>query len=260
MCKVYKVRDKNGGIYKTSRKSYIALLYLCKLVLLRRKVKRFIRRTLKENKILILLFISLLLLYSTFYLFETTVFTTNGNISLKKYIIYIWNQKDIFITSIGIVLFINIGTNEKNRKYLLEKRFDLCSNIQRNFKEFLIALNYEECININDKTEKEILENISKIDNKEIDNIIKCHKDNILSLLEKTHIVKEIDGDNGEVREEEFISQINGININTKDSKEKIKLILNDYKGLYNYFYSIWKQDKVIDKIMDYIIEIIKYN
>lgn len=67
MMKKYKIKI-GTKTYSTHRKSSFILGLLCKFILTRRRVKRFIKRNTKENKIIFYMFFALIIIYSLFFL------------------------------------------------------------------------------------------------------------------------------------------------------------------------------------------------
>ena len=123
ICQEYIKLELEKKEYKTWRRSNYLLGLLCKIILLRRRLKNFIIRTLHENKVLFYLFIGLILIYSLLFLIDKNDINASfyDDSQLKMYIKYVYSQKDIFITSVITVLFINVVTSVNKRKRVVAK-------------------------------------------------------------------------------------------------------------------------------------------
>lgn len=248
---------RNGETYNMKRRSYYLIIKLCKLLLFRRKFRRNIKRIIKNNKIVLYLFVLLIIIYSMFYFLERRE-NINEDIT---WIGYIWKYKEIFVSAIFIVLFNNIISDISNRKRMLIERYNVCTNISISYNTFLeeIGYNGNEWVSIKEYSEDEILNKITII--KEIsDDVLKYHKENIIEILKESDLIKKTNDEIDDYfYESYYISELNTVLMTEEDNSEKIKIILNSYQNLYNYFYSIWNQDGIINSIIDYIISIASY-
>ena len=254
--KKYRLKINGHEEYTTERRSNYYIVLFCKIILFRRRIRRFFKRTISDSKILFYLLIVLFILYSLFYCIERICFNDSKILSLswKDYFIYIWHGKDVFITSIGTVFFINTGINIHKRKELLNKRFDICTNINRYFNDLLSALGYNDWVNAGTACFKEIIQRIPAIDNKSIDNIITIHKNSILLILQASYIVKETSSNSEYIDEGFMLRKINNIFVYNKTNNEKVEIIINSYIELYCYFHSIWDMDTRLDNIIYFIV------
>ena len=239
--KIYKIKINPSEEYKTTRRSNYYIIFLCKIILFRRRIRRFIERNLNDSKIMLYLFIFLWFLYTLLFLIDSSLFFKDNTltINLKNYFIYIWQKKDVFITSIITVFFINTGMNIYRRKEYLNKRFDICTNIHMYFNDFLSSLGLE-CdywINIADTNCKELMGLIPDKENKNISNLLTTHKNNILYIIQNNYIVKETGGDISYIDEGYTLSEINSIFLKNKSNSEKIEIIINNYIQLYYYYH-----------------------
>lgn len=249
----FKVKT-NNKTYCIKRRSYYLIIILCKLILIRRRIRRNLKRIIKNNKIILYLFIMLIIAYTIFFFFERLINIDED----KTWLQYIWKYKEIFVSSIFIVLFTNILSDFSNRKKLLIERFNVCSNISIGYNNFLreIGYNGDEWFGIKEFSEDEILNKIPII-KETSDDVLKYHKENIIEILKESDLIKKTNDEIDDYfYESYYIRELNTVLMTEEDNSEKIKIILNSYQNLYNYFYSIWNQDNRINKIIEYVISI----
>lgn len=136
---------------------------------------------------------------------------------------------------------------------MLEERFELCNNIKIYSFDFLSILNYNTYIDLKNISVKDLISNMDLENIKITNKILTNHKNNIIIILNKVYIVKQLDGDDGSIRREYIIRELNQLySINISNSM-KIEVILNIYKTLFDYFYSIWNKDNDINSIIKII-------
>lgn len=257
MMKKYKIKI-GTKTYSTSRRSSYILGLLCKFILTRRRIKRFIKRNMKENKIIFYMFLALIIIYSLFFLINIKI-NYEYNKIYQNYFAFLWEKKDIFIESIIIVLFFNILTSENNRKKGLNQRFELCTSIQIYINNFLASLNYYEVCDLKNVDIKSILSNIPALDESIIDELIKENKEIINSIISKFDLIDEMENDNRNDEKEMIIREINCLYGDKISDIQKIEIICNTYSLLFNYFYSIWSMDEHINDIIKSIFPTLEY-
>ena len=260
MPRVYKIRIGKKE-YKTWRRSSYLLGLLCKIILLRRRLKNFIIRTLRENKVLFYLFIGLILIYSLLFLIDKNDINASfyDDSQLKMYIKYIYSQKDIFITSVITVLFINVVTSVNKRKELLQKRYNIATHIQYSVNDLLYELGADCTIDL--KKESYPIRNLLSEDIKNINVIVEKHENIILSILNNVYIVENTDNHKDyEVYDRVLEIKKQLIKTHYDSAKKTIEVIYSLYKELFSYFYSIWNSDKHINDILDSIFMCLIWN
>lgn len=253
MPRVYKIRIGKKE-YKTWRRSSYLLGLLCKIILLRRRLKNFIIRILRENKVLFYLFIGLILIYSLLFLIDKNDINASfyDDSQLKMYIKYIYSQKDIFITSVITVLFINMVTSVNKRKELLQKRYNIATHIQYSVNDLLYELGADCTIDL--KKDRYPIENLPSEDIKNINAIVEKHENIILSILNNVYIVENTSNDKDyDVYNRVLRIKTQLIKTQQDSIKGKIEVIYSLYEELFSYFYSIWNSDKHINDILDSI-------
>lgn len=91
MMKKYKIKI-GTKTYSTSRRSSYILGLLCKFILTRRIIKRFIKRNMKENKIIFYMFLALIIIYSLFFLINIKI-NYEYNKIYQNYFAFLWEKK-----------------------------------------------------------------------------------------------------------------------------------------------------------------------
>ncbi len=248
MDKIYKFKHKNTT-YETMRRSNIFLAKICILILYKRRIQRFLKRTMRQNKIIIYMLFMLILLYLFFFFIDTFIL----NNRFESFLIYLWQQKEIFVSSVITVLFLNIIKNIEKRRTLLQERFDICSNIQTYFNDFLELLNYNKREDLKQVDMNKLLEKIVLLDYTITYEQLKEVKENTLKIIDKTYIIKQLGDYDGYIEEEYIRREINSTFHNNKRDLEKIETILWIYSNLFTCFYAVWNQDNHINKIIEAI-------
>ena len=254
MVKKYKIKIGTKTYFTYRRSSYILGL-LCKIILARRRVVRFFKRNMMENRIISFMFLALIIIYSLFFIINIKILKINYeyNKVYQNYFAFLWEKKDIFIESIIIVMFFNTLTSENNHKKRLKQRFEVCTSIQIYINNFLASLNYYEACDLKSIDIKSILPNIPALDDSIIDELVKENKEIINSIINKFDLIDEMDNDDRNNEKETIIREINCLYGNKMSNIQKIEIICNTYSLLFNYFYSIWSMDKHIDNILKII-------
>jgi len=251
MVKKYKIKIGQRTYYTIRKSSYILGL-ICKLILARRRISRFLKRNLKESKIALYMFFVLIAIYSI--IFYVDIILKNIDIGNRKvyldYLIFMWKQRDIFITSILIVMFLKIFTNETRHNKLLKERFTLCSSIQFYFNNLLSSLDYHENVDLKKINVKEILSKIPALNDNEIKYIVNENKNIIINIINKFYLIDEDEDKN----ESEMINvEVNCLYNPNISNIQKIEKIFNIYSCLFYRFYLIWNLDNHINSIVETI-------